>query len=355
MGSINNNAQRRSRVVRFFKDQFYSKNYHYESKLLKDLFYFIAIMRYLNTLVPNFIKYGISVLVVIYLFRGVVNGVTIPYSITYLVESARKGYSSQSFSNAMILLISSATIFAVTEIASMIYFKRLTRGIVLVKERLLDSVKSSRNDSSSDDLVGRIANDVDFVVWNINGVITTLLPNLFTAIMSMISVYSFNSLVGVFTAITLMPYIVYSEFYSRRAEIYRSIERRNYALSISYIKSLVYGERVNGDLRRVLLEWNSSIDKILWLDRYFWAISLSTALVSMSGIAFMSYKELERNRLDISSLAGLLSASLTAHFAMMNAMWALCIQGQTVAAIKRILEHLDTHVFAKQKYEASSS
>ncbi len=315
---------------------------HYESKILKDLLYLATILKYIETLVPGFIKYGITLLIVIFIVRGTVNGFAIPYSITYIVDGLKNSLS-EVFMRGVYLLIISGILFAITEILLMIYFKRLTRGIVVTKEKLLNSFGNSdrNNNHDPDDLVGRIANDVDFVFWNINGVITTLLPNLFTSIMSVAAVYSFNHFIGIFITITMLPYIIYTELYSRKAETYRLTERRTYSLSISYIKNLIYGEKVNGDLFKVLREWNISVDKILWLDRYFWSISLTTALGSLAGIALLSSKELNEGRINIATLSGLLSASLTAHFSMVNTMWALCVQGQTVAAIKRVAEYLD--------------
>jgi len=315
---------------------------YYESKILKDLSYLATILKYVETLVPGFIMYGITLLILIFVIRGAVNGFAIPYSITYVVDGLKNSFS-EVFMRGVFLLIISGILFAVTEILLMIYFKRLTRGIVVIKEKLLSSLNnSSKSDNHDlDDLVGRIANDVDFVFWNINGVLTTLLPNLFTSVMSVAAVYSFNHFIGVFISITMLPYIIYTELYSRKAETYRSVERRTYSLSISYIKNLIHGEKTNGDLLKVLREWNISVDKILWLDRYFWSISLSTALGSVAGITLLSSRELSEGRLNIATLSGLLSASLTAHFSMMNTMWALCVQGQTVAAIKRVVEYLD--------------
>lgn len=39
-----------------------------------------------------------------------------------------------------------------------------------------------------EELVGKVASDVDFIVWNINAVLTTLLPNLFTALTALITI-----------------------------------------------------------------------------------------------------------------------------------------------------------------------
>lgn len=319
------------------------------SKLYSDTLYMVSAIRYINSMVPGFMSIGLTTLFIVFIARGVVNGTLIPYSITYVIDGLRDSRDSL-FLYGLALLASSGLVFAVSEIALMVYFKRLTKGIVVMKKKIMDVVRG-RGASGEDleDLVGKIANDTDFIVWNINGVLTTLLPNIFTTMMSVATVYSFSKSIGLFLAITTLPYVLYAEVYSRRVEYYRSVERRAYAQSIVYIKNIVYGEKVNGDLEKTLYSWNQSIDRILWLDRVYWSLGLGTALVSMIGISLFSEREMREGRMDVASLAGLLSASLTAHFGMLNAMWALCVQGQTVAALKRVVSHLMSLTTARQR------
>ncbi|MEZ0290081.1 MAG: hypothetical protein ABWJ42_03200 [Sulfolobales archaeon] len=317
---------------------------NYESKLLRDFQYIFYIIRYVNNLVPSFLKIGMGTIFVVFIARGFINGIMIPYSISYVVEGLSSRERDMSlFYKALYMFAAAGVIFGVTEIAQMIYFKRLTRSIVKLKLIMLGRIsrEKSLGEDEIDNIVGKIANDVDFIVWNINGVITTLLPNLFTSTLSVVAVYTFNTMIGVSVLITLLPYIVYAEFYSRNIEKPRVDERTYYAKSIVYIKRLVFGERVNGDISNVLSEWNRSVDKILWLDRVYWTLSLSTASLSMIYVSLLSWREVNENRLSLGSLAGLLSAALGSHFSMINAVWALCVQGQTVATIKRVIRELE--------------
>lgn len=313
---------------------------HLGSKLYLDTRHIIFTLRYIDRAVPGFIKIGISSLILIYIARGSVNGALIPYSIAYIVDGL-KDNGSRLFIYGIALLGLSGALFVATELALMVYFKRLTRSVVSMKRSIISRIAGGRViGDDREDLVGKIANDVDIIVWNINGVLTTLPPNLFTTAVSIVTVYSFNHISGSFVLATSIPYIIYADIYSRKVEAYRSIERRAYSQSIVYIKNIVYGEKLNGDLDKTLASWNWSIDKVIWLDRYYWSAGLATSLASMMGIALIAEGEMREGRMGIASLAGLLSASLTAHFGMLNAMWALCVQAQAVAAVKRVVSHL---------------
>jgi ABC-type multidrug transport system fused ATPase/permease subunit len=321
---------------------FINKN-SFGSKLYADTTQMIFVIKSLDRMIYNFIKIGISILVIAFVIRGIVNGTLIPYSITYVVDGLKNSEKRSLFLWGLTLFGVSGLLFAVTELMLMIYFKKLTRGIVVMKHNIIEKILRKRDDREDpEDLVGKIANDVDFIVWNVNGVLTTLMPNLFTTITALTTVYSFSHSIGIFISLTMLPYILYAEYYSRKVEVYRTLERKTYSQSIVYIKNLVFGERVNGDLYKTLREWNNSIDQVLWLDRIYWSLSLGTALISMTGISLLAEREISENSLGIATLSGLLYASLTAHFGMLNAMWALCIQGQTIAALKRVMNHLIT-------------
>lgn len=321
---------------------FFNKN-SFGSKLYTDTTQMIFVIKSLDRMIYNFIKIGISILVIAFVIRGIVNGTLIPYSITYVVDGLKNSEKRSLFLWGLTLFGVSGLLFAVTELMLMIYFKKLTRGIVVMKHNIIEKILRKRDDREDpEDLVGKIANDVDFIVWNVNGVLTTLMPNLFTTITALTTVYSFSHSIGIFISITMLPYILYAEYYSRKVEVYRTLERKTYSQSIVYIKNLVFGERVNGDLYKTLREWNNSIDQVLWLDRIYWSLSLGTAFISMTGISLLAEREISENKLGIATLSGLLYASLTAHFGMLNAMWALCIQGQTIAALKRVMNHLIT-------------
>jgi len=294
----------------------------------------------LNKIVPNFAKLGIPVIVAIYLARGFANGVFISHSIAYVVNGFKE--NNEGYVKAGLeLLLESALVFITTEIAQMVFFKKLSRAIVSLKQYLIRLIRSGKLGDDPEDLVGKISNDVDFIVWNTNAFLTTLLPNLFTAIMALSTVLGFDKVLGATVALSLIPYLLYSEVYSRRIEGYRVQERKMYAKSITYIRNIVYGDRSNvQDLDETLSAWEHAVNKIMWIDRYYFALGFATWFLSVAGVAVIGISRAYNKVLDVGALAGTLYAAMTAHAAMLNATWALCIQSQTSATIKRILGYI---------------
>jgi len=315
----------------------------FKSKLYSDSVLVLKVLLYLDKFVSNFVKISIPLLIIIFLIRGLVNGTFIPYSVTFIVNALRDLGGNELYLGISLLVLS-GVLFAITEIALMAYFKKLTRSIVALKEHIVNIVVNMRKrvQDNPEDLVGKIASDVDFVVWNINAVLTTLLPNLFTTLTALITLYSFEYTIGLVATATTLPYLLYAEAYARRVDEYRALERKTYAQSLVYIKDTVYGVSTGEGVKRILGEWEYSVNKILWLDRYYFTLSFITALFSTSTLALMASREVTEGKLSIGGLSGLIYASVTAHFGMLNAMWALCIQGQTVTALRRILNYMQT-------------
>ncbi|MEM2390294.1 MAG: hypothetical protein QW215_08655, partial [Ignisphaera sp.] len=162
------------------------------------------------------------------------------------------------------------------------------------------------------------------------------LPNIFTGIVAAYTVLNFNMYVGLVTVFTLTPYLMLAEYYSRRVEIARLEERHEYSVSIAYIRDVVYWRQENGFLSQVLSKWYRAILRVMWYDRVYWGVSFFTQFTSIGIISFVAVLQAYNGAIDVGSLAGIISATINAHSALLNAMWALCIQGQNVAAIKRI-------------------
>ncbi|MEM1611427.1 MAG: hypothetical protein QXQ57_07280 [Sulfolobales archaeon] len=320
------------------------------SKLIYDLILMLRFLKIMSTSgVRDLLKFSIPLLVGIFAIRAIANGVLVPYAITHVVNFVRDSDNRDSLAMGSGLFGVSAVLFLITELALFKYFKSLTDGIVEVKRVLIRNISSVRSEGrdSPEDLVGKLANDVDFIVWNINGVLTTLLPNLLTSVASTVTIASFNHKIGALAVATLIPYIVYAEAYSRRIEAYRLEERRSYSVTMARIKDIVYGGSDDGGLEKAFSRWRSSILSILWMDRLYWGASLATAFGSMGLLAVLFIRGFDGNETDPGKVAGILSAALTAHMGMLNAMWAMCVQGQTSAAIKRIMVY--SKLFEREK------
>lgn len=314
----------------------------------------LELISFMNRYVNRFARTGLSILVSTFLARGFVNGFLVPYAVTYLVEGLKEymeegNGSSKVFSGTLFLGLSGA-VFGLSELMLMMYFEKLSRGIVLLKEKMLLSLDSARvNDKEN--LVGVIANDVDFVIWNINGVLTTLLPNLFTAVTALVTVYGLGASVAPLLVVSLIPYLIYAEFYVRRVMRTRTFEREAYSYSIVLVRDYVYENIRREDLQRVLKRWKFYIDKIMWYDRLFFTAGLTTAFGSVALISYIVWLESMKKRISLGGVAGIISASLTSHMGMLNTIWAICLQGQVSATFKRLKQHISLIPTASSKSE----
>lgn len=312
-------------------------------ELVHELKEIVEVMLFVNRNVKSFAKAGFPILISTFLARGITNGFLVPYAITYLVEGLREhveehGELSKLFNGVAFLGLSGA-IFGLSEIALMLYFEKLSRGIVSLKERILASVNSNTDDREN--IVGIIANDVDFVVWNMNGVLTTLLPNIFTGITALITVYSLGQAVLPLLVASLAPYLMYTELYLKKIMRVRVFEREAYSYSIVLIRDYIYENRRLDDLYRVLKKWKFYVDRIMWYDRLFFASSLATTFGSTALISYVVWLEAVRKKISLGGVAGIISASLTSHMSVMNTMWAICIQGQVTATFLRLKNTVD--------------
>ena len=311
----------------------------FRSKLLKDL----SLMRDFMRLMAisgkkDYFKISLLVLILVFVVRAIGSGFLIPYAISYVVNTFGESNGGGSLLIGIILFETCAIIFIITEFMLVKFFRSLVEAIVDVKNGIVLNITKIRADEGEvpEDLVGKVANDVDFVVWNMSVTLTTLLPYALTSVVALVTATSFSPIVGALTAITLIPYLVLAEIYSRRVEGYRLEERRSYSASIAHIKDIVYGTQAT-KLKNILENWRKSMLKIMWLDRLYWGLGLLVGPASMGIIAYIAIGETHRGILNIGALAGLLSATLGTHTAALNAMWAMCIEGQTSAAIKRLM------------------
>jgi ABC-type multidrug transport system fused ATPase/permease subunit len=300
-----------------------------------------AVMRNVNGFTKAFL-----IMITVFGIRASMGGYAIPQAIANIVNAVRNGISDALFINrfltGILILLASAVIFFATEFALLKYFTKLVDAIVILKNVMLKRIEKRGNSGSPEDIVGRISSDVDFIIWNINAVLTTLIPNLFNGVASIASVFSFNAVIGYAALASLIPYAMIAEYYSRRVEPVRTEERRAYSSSIVHVRNAVYEYRDFDILSSVFSWWRKATIALMWYDRVFWGCALLTQFTSVSAIAYISVNKARTGEIDVGALAGILTAVSGAHGAIMNAMWALCIQSQTVAAIKRVSEHFFT-------------
>jgi ABC-type multidrug transport system fused ATPase/permease subunit len=306
-----------------------------------------AINKLLISYIPWF-REALLLMMFIFLVRAYLGGNVMPMN-TRRVVNAIVTLDFKMLIYGVTIYFISGVIYIVSEFALQKYFVKSAEGIVKIKLMMLNSLDKAGRELNSEDIVGRISSDVDFVVWNLNGVLTTFIPNIFTSITAMATLFSFNKVIGLYIAPTLAPYILIAEYYSRRAEKARLKERQAYSQSIVYIRDAVYGAK-NGEINaKILNMWKESIVKVMWYDRIYWGVSLLTMFSSIGLASYITFNYSKDDRIDVGMIAGVLSAISTAHSAFMNAIWAICIQSQIIAAIKRILECISVDQKVEEK------
>lgn len=301
----------------------------------------IAISAVKSMLIPyvSWFRESLMLMIAVFMVRAYIGGYVVPKN-TALIVNAIQALDTNAFIYGVSVYVVAGLVHIATEFALQKYFVKLADGIIKIKEIIVNNLHKIKTSGeiNLEDLVGRISSDVDFVVWNLNTTLTTFIPNVFTSVSAMVTLFFFDRIIGLATLPLLIPYIVIAEYYSRRAENARLKERQAYAISIVHIRDVVYGSKDGNTINNSLSSWKNFICKVMWYDRIYWGASLLTLFSSIAFASYITYLQASINRIDVGMVAGILSAISTAHSTFMNAIWALCIQSQTAAAMKRIIE-----------------
>lgn len=287
------------------------------------------------------INIGFIAALAAFVLRAVASGFLIPMSLTNLVNSLEnKGVSSLDFSgdilNALLMLIASSIIFSTTEWLFKPFWNSITRGIVKAKVSLIGRVKGSS--LSIEDAVGRIASDVDFVMWNIGGMYTTLVPNMLTAIVSLVTIFQLSPFLGIFAVIATPPALGIVEFYIKGAEEARQIERRFYSEQIHLVNEYFKGNGDRDRIARVLNMWNKGISKQIFMDRTYWSSTLAYSYAIPLVLTALGIHEVEHDKLPVGNLVGVIYASFNVYSPLINALWGICVLAQNLVPMRRIMQ-----------------
>lgn len=312
-------------------------------KILKDAVIMSRIIkRFLFPYIPRF-REALLFMLMVFLARAYMMGNIVPRTIALFVN-AIKSLNNKMIIDCIIIFISMSLVYLVSEFILLKYFTKLVDGITILKNRMIEAIlKNTSIRVSKEDLVGRISSDVDYAIWNMNSILISLVPNLFTSIVATITIFMFDRYIGLITFCTLFPYILIVEFYSRRTEPVRLRERQIYSLSITHIRDIIYGAEDSRSIKNVLDSWRVSMYKVLWYDRIFWSLSFLVQFVSMALVTYIVFLQALTSLIDEGVAAGVISATLTAHTMFINAVWAICIQSQTTPAVKRIIDYLSDY------------
>jgi len=298
-------------------------------------------MKILAIFVKRYMKYryiviGFLLALAVFILRAYTNGSIVPLVIKDLADAVGRGniigdgggtYALMRLSIAVIIMVG-------TEWMLKPYFSSIARFIIDMKKNMIKKVDPTNSDRK--DIVGRIASDVDFVAWNISAMYTTVTPNILTAIVSSITLYTLNPVIGIVNMLFIpIPFIILNQ-YVKKAEIARMGERMMYSESIYYIQKFVEGDlNAHEILTSSLNKWYSNIQKIIHLDRFYWSSTLAYIFLAPTfSILLLSMGNMKVTSGDV---AGIIYSSMQIHSSLINGLWGLAILGQTIPAIERIL------------------
>jgi len=128
------------------------------------------------------VNIGFIAALVAFILRAVASGSLMPLALTNLVNSLENSTNSSlsiresGIMNAILMITATAVIYTATEWLFKPFWNSVAKSIADVKNRVISEMGVSNNLGNVNDLVGRLASDVDFVMWNIGGMYTTFTP-----------------------------------------------------------------------------------------------------------------------------------------------------------------------------------
>ena len=283
---------------------------------------------------------GLLSALVAFILRAYASGYLMPMAMAGLVNalqsSSDPGGLSDKATGDLMMLMASMLIFTATEWLFKPFWQAIARTIAEIKKKLI----VGRPIGESGDLVGRLASDVDFVLWNFGGMYTTLLPNLLTAVTSIYTIIQLNMMLGLLSIVLTPISVMIVEPYLKGVERARIIERRYYSMIIHEANKYLSGDSPEGFVR-ALDNWVRGMNRQIFYDRYYWSSSLAYAYGSPFLIALIGIEDVKKHILPVGNLIGIIYAAYNLYPPLINALWGICVQGQALVAMRRIMELKD--------------
>jgi len=206
---------------------------------------------------------GFLAALVAFALRAYASGSLIPLSITDIVNYLQQD-NGHGLRRAILMLAASAVIFSATEWLFRPFWASIARGIANIKARLISGAPRGQDPS---DLVGRLASDVDFVMWNLGGMYTTFVPNLLTALVATATVWQLSEPMGVVTVAALPISLLILEPYLAGVERARTVERRYYSELVHRLEERLRGTASDEDFVRSVRMWEKGMLRQVHYDR----------------------------------------------------------------------------------------
>jgi len=285
---------------------------------------------------------GFLAALIAFALRAVASGSLIPLALTSLVNSLEGSGSAASagegVTRALFMIAAAAVIFATTEWLFRPFWNAVAKSIVKVKEELIAELDGRTSRGRVGDMVGRVANDVDFVMWNVGGMYTTFTPNLLTAAVSLMTIFELSPMLAVI-ALALAPLsLVIMEPYIGGVEGARKIERSSYSEVMHLIDEYFKGNADSEQIKEALNRWYGGMTKQVFYDRTFWSSSLAYSYLVPLLLAVFGIRATQAGRLPVGNLVGVVYASMNVYSPLVGAISGLTLLGQNVAPMRRIIE-----------------
>ncbi len=282
----------------------------------------------------RYFNLGIGGATAAYVLRAVASGMFIPFSLQEITNGLFNR-SVGSMSQGLWLLALAGLIYAITEWLFRPFWIGIAQSIRLIKMRLVKGVAGGAARDNGDD-IGKLVNDVDFVMWNVGGIINSMVPNLFTAAVAEVTIFEMSPILGLVGLIGLPFYVALLEHYVKNVEEARGLERRAYSESIHAASEYLAGRAGVDAFTSAMDRWIRGISRNIHLDREYWSSSFAVGYAVPLITALIGVNYVNEGRLSVGSLVGTLTASLTMYTALVNAFWGICLLGQNTVAISRI-------------------
>ena len=277
--------------------------------------------------------------------RAIAGSVMFPLSVGIVINHLNSGGQGLPLM-ALIFLVLVVSINVSTEWAFRPYNYLFARKISEIRKLLAASIIKFNNSEesvkeSTGDLIGKVTSDIDFVMWNLSGVIATIAPNLLTAAFAVVTIAYTNLLMAGVSILLLPSYILVVRKYSKDVLSVRTEERRTFSQIINLSSDLING---NPDLSKydsTLDNWNRTMYRQIFMDRVYWTyawffIGFGPILLLVPGVYFVN-----QSMLSVGDLVTVILAANSVYQPIGNLSWGFALLSQTIPAAQRIEESLE--------------
>jgi len=291
------------------------------------------------------INIGFITAFIAFVLRAIASGSLMPLALTGLVNSLESSASGGSLSiresgimNSILMILAATIIYTATEWLFKPFWNTITKAIVNIKNDVIMEINGSRNSRNVNDMVGRLASDVDFVMWNIGGMYTTFTPNILTAAVSLATIFQLNPMIGAM-AVAATPFsLLIMEPYIKGVEEARQVERGSYSEVIHLINEYFKGNAEPEQIKEALNKWYKGMTKQIFYDRTYWSSSFAYSYVVPLLLTIFGIHEVEKGKLPVGNLVGIVYAGLNVYSPLINALWGLCVLAQNMVPMRRIMQ-----------------